>query len=846
MAVAAEALESGWFLENAWLIPLIPGIAFALIILIGKRLPMRGSELGIASMAASLVLAVGTAYQWIQRVDSASGTEGEGALGTVRGFVRSVAPAQAEHEVAPYVEPVIRRWVWWESGGLEFSIGEQIDGLAVVLLFLVAFISLLVQIYSLDYVRGDRRYTHFFAALTLFSAGMLVMVLAENMVQLILGWEIMGLCSFLLIGHWWEDEANSQAALKAFLTVRVGDVGLLVGTAVIFFGANPWAVDNLGADGFSIQAISGWAMSGEASPTLITWGAVALFIACIGKSGQFPLHTWLPDAMAGPTPVSSLLHSSTMVVAGVFLVARLYPVFWEGLHIGDGSLNLIVVIAAITIVISALLAFVQDDIKRVLAYSTVSQLGYMMLGLGAGAWLAAVFHIFTHAFFKCCLFLCAGSVSHSGAHHSFDMKKDMGGLARKMPITATCWIVSALALAGVFPLAGFFSKDEIIDNVGHNGYEVFMWVALGGAFLTAAYMVRATYLTFFGEPRGAAAGLGHDDPHAEEHELEPVGTHAVAAAVQGSSHDTTRAGDGAGHGDGDDGGHGGHGGDGDHGNHGPHESGPLILVPIVILAFCALAAGFANATPFGEDWEKFKEYVEPSPEAVVPDPVEAGGPGEALQLRLPAFAQTTDEGEEGAEGTAGEAGEEAHAEGCGYTPPAPGTVCYFPATDHAEFKWSKAALSLVIVGAGLVSSWAFCVAYYTKRSRRLVGLTERSAPARAAYQFLVNKYYLDYLYEKIIIHGIAHPIARAAYWTNQHILDAVVNGAARVTRRVAEWVYRNIDQRVVDGAVNASGVVASETGHALQPVQSGKVSQYGALLFGAAAVGAIVLVLVNV
>ena len=171
---------------------------------------------------------------------------------------------------------------------------------------------------------------------------------------------------------------------------------------------------------------------------MLLWGAVALFIACIGKSGQFPLHTWLPDAMAGPTPVSSLLHRSTMVVAGVFLVARLYPVFWEGFSIPDVSLNLIVVIAGITIVISALLAFVQNDIKKVLAYSTVGQLGYMMLGLGAGAWLPAVFHIFTHAFFKCCLFLCAGSVSHSGSHHSFDMKKDMGGLAKKMPITAAC------------------------------------------------------------------------------------------------------------------------------------------------------------------------------------------------------------------------------------------------------------------------------------------------------------------------------------------------------------------------------------------------------------------------
>src|SRR3954447_7707511 len=413
------AVESaGWFLEHAWLIPLIPGIAFAVIILFGKFeingkrvLPLAGSEIGLASMVTALVLAIGTTYQWIH-------------------YVRGVADP----------EPITKSWTWWQVGGVPFGLGEHIDGLAVTMLLLVTLISTLVQIYSLEYVRGDRRYTHFFASLTLFSAGMLTMVLAENMVQLILGWEIMGLCSFLLIGHWWEEEANSRAALKAFLTVRVGDVGLLVGTAILF-----------GAMGtFSIQGISLKALDGSTSHTVLLMASIALFIACIGKSGQFPLHTWLPDAMAGPTPVSSLLHSSTMVVGGVFLVARLYPVFWEGFSIPDVHINFIVVIAAITIIISGLLAFVQNDIKKVLAYSTVGQLGYMMLGLGAGAWLPAVFHIFTHAFFKCCLFLCAGSVSHSGSHHSFDMKKDMGGLRKRMPITTAAWIVASLALVGMF------------------------------------------------------------------------------------------------------------------------------------------------------------------------------------------------------------------------------------------------------------------------------------------------------------------------------------------------------------------------------------------------------------
>ena len=848
MLAAEEALDlsSGWFLDNLWLVALVPGVAFALIILFGKKMPMKGSELGIASLAVSLVIATGAGIQWISRVDSAG--DHEGAVGAIQGFARSIAPRAAEGgEAAPFVEPVIQTWTWWSNAGIDFGIGSQADGLSVLLLWLVAFISLLVQIFSLDYVRGDRRYTHFFAAMTLFSAGMLVMVMAPNMVQLILGWEIMGLCSFLLIGHWWEEEANARAALKAFFTVRVGDVGLLVGTAVIFFGANAWARDNLDTNGFNIEAISAWALSGEASSQILLWGAVALFIACIGKSGQFPLHTWLPDAMAGPTPVSSLLHSSTMVVAGVFLVARLYPVFWEGFNIGNGGLSFIAIIGAITIIIAALLAFVQDDIKKVLAYSTVSQLGYMMLGLGVGAWLPAVFHIFTHAFFKCCLFLCAGSVSHSGSHHSFDMKKDMGGLRKKMPITFAAWIISTLALTGVFPFAGFWSKDEIIDNVGHNGYTVLMWVGLGGAVLTAAYMTRATYLTFFGEPRGAAAGEhdhheGEHDLFAEEHEMEhisvgapepPAGVHATA----GGGHDDGAFGAG-GEGSASDEPHGGSSGRGadaspDHHDDGPHESGPLILIPIVILAFFALTAGFLNATPLGEDWEQIKEYVEPSPEAVATEELRATGPGEMVVELAPAAEDG--EGEEGG-----------HSTGCGFEDPEAGTACFFPTVSHAEPTLPKILLSLAVVALGYAAAIAFCMAYYGRRDERLEGLSQRSPVLGAGLAFLERKYYLDDLYEKGVVHAVAHPIAQASNWVNQHVIDGVVNGVGRSAKRFGQWTYRWIDQGVVDGAVNGSGTVASETGHAMQPMQSGRVNLYSALLFGAATVGAIVLVLVNV
>ena len=765
---AAHLLEGGWFLDHAWIIPIVPAVAFLAILLVGRRLPMKGSELGVASMVASLVLSAGAAWQWIGRVGSAA--EGQ------------------------FVEPVVHTWSWWRIAGVDFTIGQHVDGLSVLVALVVAFISTLVQVYSLEYLRGDRRYTHFFAALTLFSAGMLTMVLAEDMILFLLGWEIMGLCSFMLIGHWWEDGANSRAALKAFFTVRTGDVGLLVGIATLFFAADGWTRETLGLSGFSIRGIAAWALSGEPDATVITVAAIALFVACIGKSGQFPLHTWLPDAMAGPTPVSSLLHSSTMVVAGVFLVARLYPVFFVGFDVLGPGPNLVMVIAAITIVIAAALAFVQTDIKRVLAYSTVSQLGYMMLGLGAGAWLPAVFHVFTHAFFKACLFLGAGSISHSASHHSFDMKRDMGGLRRHMPVTFATWVVSTLALCGVFPFSGFFSKDEIIDNVGNNGYSFFMWVGLGGAFLTAAYMTRATWLTFFGEPRGAVAGHHGHDAH---------GTHGDDA-------------------------HGTH-GDGAHGAHaGPHESGPLITVPLAILAVLALGSGLLNATPFGAGWERIKDWVEPVA-AVVPAESHAGGDVRLVAAAAPSAAPTAEEGDH-------------HASPCGTQTPE-GGVCYAPQLAHAAFKWSKAALSMAIVLAGIVLSWLLTSRLFGARDPRLVGLTGRSRALRAGHRLLVEKYYLDALYERVVVRAIVGPIARAAYAFNQRGLDGVIHAVAAAARGLARVTYGTLDQRIVDGTVNGAGAVAHRAGAAAQPAQSGRVSQYGALLFGAAAVAALVLVL---
>ena len=757
-----------WFLDNAWLIPLLPAISFFLILFFGKRTGRwtnGGSYIGITAILASLLLAIGTAVQWINRVQDHAGSESAlAALG------RSVLPGQ-EHTSA-FVEPVTHTWTWWQTGGVTFGIGSHVDGLAVALLVVVTIISALVQIYSLEYVRGDIRFTHYYAGLSLFTAGMLNLVIAENTIQLLLGWEIMGLCSFMLIGHWWEDKKNSDAALKAFLTTRTGDVGLLIGIVITFWGAGS----------FSIDKINAWALSGDWSRALIFWAAMALLIGIIGKSGQFPLHTWLPDAMAGPTPVSALIHAATMVVAGVYLGARLYPVFFEGFKIADGPLNPMALIGGITIVIAAVLAFVQVDIKKVLAYSTVSQLGYMVMGLGVGAWTPAVFHIFTHAFFKALLFLGAGSVSHSGAHHSFDMKKDMGGLWRKMPITFVTFIIGTVALMGIPIGAGFFSKDEIIANAGNNGYTAFMVIGLVGAFLTAAYMARCVYLTFLGEYRGGEQGVHEHEPIPERvpamalaHAAEPMAEEAGGTFVIAEDNPDEFATPEAVHAV-----HG-HGGHEEH-HVEPHESPPLITVPLIILAVLSVTAGFLNNATTIATTEKFTQWVEASP---------LGGT--------------------------------------------------FPELTHAPFHWSDALLSIGLALAGAIVGYLVCVAVYERAFA--AGLTRRSKVAGAGYAFLWNKYYLDALYENVIVAGIKGPIARGAYYINQSIIDAVVNGVGVGGRRTGDWVYKNIDQRVVDGVVNASGAAAEESGQALRPVQSGRVQQYGALLFGAAALGALILVI---
>jgi NADH-quinone oxidoreductase subunit L len=466
------AAPATWATQNAWLIPLLPFVAFFLILFVGKRLPGKGAWLGIGAVAVSFVLSL------VVLIGDYVGGGG----------------------------PVVERQAHWFPFGRDLGLaaGFRVDGLTAVMVVVVTLVSLMVQIYSIGYMRGDRRYTWYYAALNLFTGSMLNLVVANNLIQLLVGWELVGICSYLLIGHWWEEKANSDAAIKAFITTKTGDVPFLVGIFVLFAAART----------FNIGEIIEKVEHGDLSHLTLTAAAVLLFGGAIGKSAQFPLHVWLPDAMAGPTPVSALIHAATMVTAGVFLVARIFPVF-EG---SPQALNEVALIGAVTMLMAALLAMVQDDIKRVLAYSTVSQLAYMMAALGVGAGNAAIFHLFTHAFFKALLFLAAGSVIH--AVHTNNMS-EMGGLKRIMPTTYRTFVIGSLALAGIPPLGGFWSKDEILTEAfrfgtgaeAHGSPAVALVVYAIGiltAFLTAFYMSRAVHLTFEGRYRGS--GHPHESP----------------------------------------------------------------------------------------------------------------------------------------------------------------------------------------------------------------------------------------------------------------------------------------------------------------------------------------------
>jgi NADH-quinone oxidoreductase subunit L len=446
-------------------IPTLPALVFLVLVLTGRLLKENAQYVAILGVTISLVFSVFALL-----------------------FVAGIVPdggVPIEFSVS---------WIDLGQGG-SFPMGVYIDELAAVMLVVVCFVSLMIQLYSGAFMEGDKRFAWYYAMLNLFTASMLGLVLAPNFIQLYIFWELVGLCSYLLVGHWFEKPSARDAAVKAFVVTRVGDAALFVG--IIIF----WATT--GSTAFT--DISEAAQAGFIGGSLFTTAVILVFIGAVGKSAQFPLHVWLPDAMEGPTPVSALIHAATMVAAGVYLVARTYDIFVQS----PTAMLVVAYIGGFTALMAATMALVKKDIKRVIAYSTVSQLGYMMLGLGIGSYTAGFFHLYNHAFFKALLFLCAGSIIY--AMDSYNLF-DMGGLRRRMPITFGTMLLAGLSLSGIWPFAGFWSKDAIVASAYEEHYYLLFGMALLTVFLTAFYIFRAIFLAFTGEPRTEPAREAAESP----------------------------------------------------------------------------------------------------------------------------------------------------------------------------------------------------------------------------------------------------------------------------------------------------------------------------------------------
>lgn len=447
--------------DVAWLVAVPPALAFVLIAVGFRRSPRLSAWLTVLAIFASFILSVVV-------------------------FFEVAGGAHADHSRAWLPIPPSAA-----AGPHALTIGFQVDPLTALMLVVVSSVSLLVQVYSVGYMRGDHGYARYFAAMNLFTMSMLGLVLANNLLAIYIFWELVGLCSYLLIGHWHERPEAAAAAKKAFIVTRVGDFGFLVGILFLFTHTGTLKFTDLAQ----------MAADGRLADPALTLGMLLVFCGAIGKSAQFPLHVWLPDAMEGPTPVSALIHAATMVAAGVYLMARTFPI----LEHSTSALAVVASIGAFSAFFAATMGLVSRDIKRVLAYSTISQLGYMLLGIGMGAMAAGMFHLFNHAFFKALLFLAAGSVIHLVSTN--DMF-EMGGLRRWRQVAAVTMLIGSLSLAGIFPLSGFWSKDEIL--AASTDRPLLFALALATVFLTAFYMFRVLCLTFLGSYRGHARD--HPEP----------------------------------------------------------------------------------------------------------------------------------------------------------------------------------------------------------------------------------------------------------------------------------------------------------------------------------------------
>ena len=747
---------------------------------------------------------------------------GSVAVSTVLAFVAAFGPHGALHADAPVLDHL---WTWIEVGRFRADFGLAMDRLSGIYALFVTFVGLLIHVFATGYMHGDRGFYRFFAYLNLFMFMMLTLILADNLLLMFVGWEGVGLCSYLLIGYYFDRKEAGDAAKKAFVANRVGDWGVALGIMLVFAltGSISFFDKTAAAVGGSEGVQSALRLIGGMPVEPFAWGAifaggvtsaaVLLFIGATGKSAQIPLYVWLPDAMAGPTPVSALIHAATMVTAGVYMIVRCSTIYTHA----PTAMFIVALVGAATAIFAATIGLAQWDIKKVLAYSTVSQLGYMVLACGVGAFVAAIFHVMTHAFFKALLFLGSGSVIH-GMHHEQDMRR-MGGLRKYMPITCFSMMAGWLAISGIPIFAGFFSKDEILWRTWSTqaiaippAAAKILW-AVGAltALITAVYMTRMMVLTFWGDERfrEAHAGGQADEAHAHAHDegdkphdarLDSAGDrpHHEPGAAVGATHDAKHGGAHDAHGgahsggahdedDTDDHAHAHH-----HGPFTPHESPWVMTVPLVILAVLSTLGGLVGV-PYALSGGAIPNYFEHALEPAVAHAPERGGsphgaaettaggagaPKSGASLPTPhGEASTPLTVGEGAHGGAATAADHAH--------------------DPEHVKWERifSAVSVAIAILGIAGGWFFF-------SRN---------PLRPMPRLLEEKYKVDELYDAAVINPI------------------------KVGSR--EGLWRLFDVGVVDGMVNGLAASVRNFGGGLRRLQTGLVRSYAAIiLVGALAV----------
>jgi len=644
-------------------------------------------------------------------------------------------------------ERIITRqlYSWLVVGNLKADAAFLIDPLSSIMMLIITGVGFLIHVYSVGYMAEDPSFNRFFTYLNLFCFAMLLLVMGNNVFMMFIGWEGVGLCSYLLIGFWFTHTPNAVAGMKAFVVNRIGDFAFMVGVALLF-----WSLYSVGKPTVTFLEMKesvGLLQSTMAGhwPVLTAVG-ILLFIGATGKSAQIPLYVWLPDAMAGPTPVSALIHAATMVTAGVYMIGRMNFVY----TLAPGALVVVATVGALTAIFAATIGFAQNDIKKVLAYSTVSQLGYMFLGMGTGMYSAGIFHLMTHAFFKACLFLGSGSVI-LGMHHEQDMRH-MGGLKKYMPVTFWTFLLATIAIAGIIPFAGFFSKDEILWQTfakgGHEPWFYVLWaLGLAGAMGTAFYMFRAVSMTFFGELGARAHEIpapahGHDAHHAHDD------------AAQALAHDVH------------------HDPHGHEAHHKPHESPKSMLFALVVLALLSVVGGLVGIPYALGHFFHVPNFFE--------------------QWLEPVFA-------------------------------AAGSVAEPAVHDVHAVEYFLMALSVTVAGLSIFAA----VTLYTRRQEIPKRFVERFP---RLYDLVLNKYYVDEIYQKLIVNSLLGLNTFLATF-DQVVIDGFVNFAGlavRTTSKVAGFV----DSTFVDGVVNLTADSVIAAGGQLRRLQTGRVQNY---LYGAMA-----------